>query len=483
VRAAKVELAAASVRAWWVMQFSDSVEIEIPESIREASGSATAIYEKLREKIAGKTAVVAICGLGYVGLPLALAIAENGSVVVALDIDAGKVEKINSGRSYVQEISSSSVEAARKTGRLRATSDFKQLRQADVIAICVPTPVHRNRSPDISHIVSIAESIADNARPGQLIILESTTYPGTTAEVLGPILARRGFLAGRDIFLAFSPERVDPGNFDYRTALVPKVVGGEGAMALDLAAAFYGGFCKTIVPVSSACTAEAVKLTENVFRAVNIALVNELKVVFANMGIDIWEVLDAAKTKPFGFMAFYPGPGPGGHCIPIDPLYLTWKAREFDVATNLIDHAAQINAAMPCYVVGRLCDEINQRFGKGLCGTRVLVLGIAYKRNIDDIRGSAAFKLMKLLEDRHAIVDYFDPYVPKIPRTDEHPSFAGRRSVGWDPEMLASYDAVLIATDHDGIDYKMLVDKSRLVVDTRNVCERVGVRSAKVAKA
>ena len=313
--------------------------------------------------------------------------------------------------------------------------------------------------------------------------MSSTTYPGTTTEVLGPIFAEQGLVPGRDIFLAFSPEREDPGNPNYHTTTIPKVVGGHGSFALDLAASFYRSFIKTVVPVSSPSTAEAVKLTENIFRAVNIALVNELKIIYSQMGIDIWEVIEAAKTKPFGFMPFYPGPGLGGHCIPIDPFYLTWKAREFDVTTRFIELAGQINAAMPQYVITRLAEELDQRFSKGLNGAHILVLGIAYKKNVDDMRESPTLKLMELLEGRRARVDYFDPHIPQIPKTREHPEFAGRVSIAFDAPALAQYDAALISTDHDSIDYKMLVDGSRLVIDTRNACERFGVKSEKVAKA
>ena len=300
---------------------------------------------------------------------------------------------------------------------------------------------------------------------------------------MAPVFAERGLTPGQDIFLAFSPEREDPGNPDYHTTTIPKIVGGQGPFALELAAAFYRSFITTVIPVSSPSTAEAVKLTENIFRAVNIALVNELKVIYSKMGIDIWEVIEAAKTKPFGFMPFYPGPGLGGHCIPIDPFYLTWKAREFDITTRFIELAGQINAAMPQYVITRLADELDRRYRKGLNGARILILGIAYKKNVDDMRESPALKLMQLLEDRGARVDYFDPYIPEIPRTREHPEFAGRTSTTFDPFALGQYDAALIATDHDNVDYQMLVDRSRLVIDARNACVRFGVKSDKVAKA
>jgi UDP-N-acetyl-D-glucosamine dehydrogenase len=440
-------------------------------------------YQKLQAKIADESATVAVCGMGYVGLPLAKAITERGFPVIGLDVDDDKVQRLNVGQSYIRHISSATIQNMLKTGRFRGTSDFREIASADVITICVPTPLSKYREPDLSYVVQTAEAIARHARPGQLIILESTTYPGTTVEVLGPIFAARGLTAGRDIFLAFSPEREDPGNAEYQTTKIPKVVGGQGQLALNLVAAFYGSFIDRVVPVSSPSTAEAVKLTENIFRAVNIALVNELKVIYSKMGIDIWEVIEAAKTKPFGYMPFYPGPGLGGHCIPIDPFYLTWKAREFEISTRFIELAGQINAAMPQYVITRLADELDRRFSKGLNGAHILVLGIAYKKNVDDMRESPTLKLMQLLEHRRAIADYYDPFIPEVPMTRDHPEFAGRRSISFDPPVIGKYDAALIATDHDPVDYEMLVESARLVVDTRNVCERYGVRSDKIAKA
>jgi UDP-N-acetyl-D-glucosamine dehydrogenase len=332
-------------------------------------------------------------------------------------------------------------------------------------------------------VVSTAESVAEHARPGQLIVLESTTYPGTTKEVLKPIFERRGFVSGENLFLAFSPEREDPGNPHFETATIPKVVGAEGEAALDLATAFYRKFLKAVVPVSSAATAEAVKLTENIFRAVNIALVNELKLIYTAMGIDIWEVIDAAKTKPFGFMPFYPGPGLGGHCIPIDPFYLTWKAREYEISTHFIELAGQINTSMPRYVLDRLAGALDQSCQRGLNGAKVLILGIAYKKNVADMRESPSLKLIELLESRGAVADYHDPFVPVIPMTREHAPLAGRESVSLDPATLVQYDAVLIATDHDQVDYAMVVENARIVVDTRNACERVGVARGNVVKA
>jgi len=447
------------------------------------SRAEPACYHLLLAKIGTKSATVAVCGMGYVGLPLSRAISEQGFPVIGLDIDDEKVERLNAGQSYIQHIPAANIKTMLKTGRFRASSDFGQIANADIITVCVPTPLNRYREPDLSYVTATAEVIARNARPGQLIILESTTYPGTTEEVLGPIFAASGLAPGRDVFLAFSPEREDPGNPEYHTTTIPKIVGGQGPLALELAASFYRSFIKRVVPVSSPSTAEAVKLTENIFRAVNIALVNELKVIYSKMGIDVWEVIDAAKTKPFGFMPFYPGPGLGGHCIPIDPFYLAWKAREFEITTRFIELAGQINAAMPQYVVTRLADELDRRFSKGLNGARILLLGIAYKKNVDDMRESPALKLMQILEGRRAQVHYFDPFIPEVPKTREHPEFAGRKSIAFDGSILSSYDVALIATDHDSVDYQLLVDCSRLVIDARNVCGRFGISSDKVVKA
>lgn len=453
------------------------------ESSLDNSTPSTTLYPTLKRKIEDRSAVIAVCGLGYVGLPLVRAIGANGFRVLGFDVDTQKVSKLNSGESYIRHISSETIAHFIASGRFVATSDFRRVGEADVIAICVPTPLTKHREPDLSYVIATATSIAKNARPGQLIVLESTTYPGTTKEVLAPIFAEEGLHSVRDIFLAFSPEREDPGNPNYETSTIPKVVGGDGTEALDLAAAFYGSFVRQVVPVSTPSTAEAVKLTENIFRAVNIALVNELKVIFSKMGIDIWEVIEAAKTKPFGFMPFYPGPGLGGHCIPIDPFYLTWKAHEYEIATRLIELAGEINTAMPSYVVARLSEELDRRFRKGLNGAHILLIGLAYKKNVDDIRESPTFKLMELLEKRGATVDYYDPFIVEVPETREHLEFAHRRAVPFEPARLASFDAALIATDHDSVDYLALVEHSRLVVDTRNVCQRLGIVHDKVAKA
>jgi UDP-N-acetyl-D-glucosamine dehydrogenase len=443
----------------------------------------TAHYLRLKTKIRDKSAVIAVCGLGYVGLPLARAIGINGFNIIGLDVDARKVDKLNAGQSYIQHIPAEFVSEMIKSDRFRATTDFMRIKDADVITICVPTPLTKHREPDLSYVISTTESIARNARPGQLVILESTTYPGTTMEVLKPILTRQGLQSGRDIFLAFSPEREDPGNAEFQTTKIPKVVGGDGAKALELATAFYSNFVTKVIAVSSPATAEAVKLTENIFRAVNIALVNELKIIFSQMGIDVWEVIQAASTKPFGFMPFYPGPGLGGHCIPIDPFYLTWKAREYDISTRFIELAGEINTMMPHYVVRQLGRELDARFAKGLVGARILMLGLAYKKNVDDIRESPSLKLTELLEKRGATVDYFDPYVLQVPEMREHAELTGRRSIQLNADTLATYDAALIATDHDAVDYAVVVAHSKLVIDTRNACARFGLISSNIVKA
>ncbi|MBF0095474.1 MAG: nucleotide sugar dehydrogenase, partial [Alphaproteobacteria bacterium] len=363
--------------------------------------SAADLLRRMRERAAR----VGVIGLGYVGLPLARAFAGKGFSCLGFDVDPAKVEALNAGRSYIRHIADADIAAMRATGRFEATGDFRRIAEADALLICVPTPLTRHREPDMSFIVGTGEAIAPHLRPAQLVVLESTTYPGTTTEVLRPILERGGLKAGEDIFLAFSPEREDPANPDFTTSTIPKVIGADDDMARSLASALYGAIVERLVPVSSTATAEAVKLTENIFRSVNIALVNELKLIFTRMGIDVWEVIEAAKTKPFGFMPFYPGPGLGGHCIPIDPFYLTWKAREFEVATRFIELAGQINTAMPAYVVDVLAEALGQRFERSLKGSRVLLLGMAYKKNVDDTRESPALKLIELIEKRGAVVD------------------------------------------------------------------------------
>ena len=427
----------------------------------------------LARRFADRKATVGIVGMGYVGLPLMLAATASGFRVLGFDIDLVKIEGLNAGRSPLKHIGDAPVQAARAAGLFEATADLTRSAEAEAILICVPTPLGPHREPNLGFVESTTRAIAPHLRQGQLIVLESTTWPGTTREVMKPILEAGGLRSGVDFFLAYSPEREDPGNIDFETSRIPKVVGGDGPAALLLAQALYDQLVVKTVPVSSPETAEAVKLTENIFRAVNIALVNELKLVFTSMGIDIFEVIEAARTKPFGYMPFYPGPGLGGHCIPIDPFYLTWKAQEFGIRTRFIELAGEINTAMPRFVVDRLAEAVDRRLGKGLSAARVLVVGLAYKKNVDDIRESPAFAVLELLEARGADVAYHDPHVAVIPRTREHASLAGRRSVPLDPASLRGFDAAVIVTDHDAVDYEALVAGCPLVVDTRNATRAV----------
>ena len=427
--------------------------------------------------------MIGIVGMGYVGLPLMLAVTAKDYRVLGFDIDAPKVEGLNRGRSPLKHIGDAVIEKVVAAGRFEATADLSRFGEADIVIICVPTPLGPHQEPDLSFVTETTRSIAKCLRRGQLVILESTTYPGTTEEVVRPILEAGGMRSGVDFFLAFSPEREDPGNADFTTHAIPKVVGGDGALALQLATAFYRRIVTRVVEVSSMQTAEAVKIVENVFRAVNIALVNELKLVFTRIGIDIFEVVDAAKTKPFGYMPFYPGPGLGGHCIPIDPFYLTWKAREYGIDTRFIELAGQINSTMPDYVVRRTAEMLDRHTGKGLSQARVLIVGVAYKKNVDDTRESPAFAIIDLLEERGAKVDYHDPHVHEIPRTREHAKLAGRRSVALDPVTVGSYDVAVIVTDHVAIDWQSLVNSAKLVIDTRNATAKVTGREGKVFSA
>lgn len=412
--------------------------------------------------------MIGIVGLGYVGLPLCLQFARSGVKVVGLDIDAGKVDALNEGRSYIHHVPSEEIAARLADGGFSASTEFHRVAECDAVVICVPTPLSKNREPDISYIISTANVIAPHLRKGTLVVLESTTYPGTTDGELREALEKgSGLKAGADFALAFSPEREDPGNPISKVAKIPKVVGGFTPSCLEKAVALYSKAVEKVVPVSSCRAAEATKLLENIFRSVNIALVNELKLVYDKMGIDIWEVIDAAKTKPFGFMPFYPGPGLGGHCIPIDPFYLTWKAREFGQATRFIELAGEINTSMPEYVIRRLADALNER-KKPLNGSRVLVVGLAYKSNVDDDRESPSYVLMDLLRRSGAEVAYYDPYVPVIRMTREHPHWVGTKSEVWNRERITSFDATLIATAHSNVNYGELLDWSQLVIDTRN---------------
>jgi UDP-N-acetyl-D-glucosamine dehydrogenase len=433
-----------------------------------------------KERIENKGVVVAVLGLGYVGLPLAREFASAGLKVVGFDIDEDKVRVLNSGRSIIKHVPHAQVRQIVKTGRFRATSDMAQLRKVDAILVCVPTPLTENREPDVQFIVSSTETIAKYLRPGQLVVLESTTYPGTTRELMAPILERSGFKAGRDFHLAYSPEREDPGNKDFTTKAIPKVVGGLTKKCRDMACLLYGAAIARTVPVSSLEAAEAAKILENVYRCVNIAMVNELKIVFDRMGIDVWEVIHAASTKPFGFKAFYPGPGLGGHCIPIDPFYLTWKARQYGMPTRFIELAGEINTSMPHYVVARTIDALNGR-RKSLKGSKVLVLGLAYKKDIDDLRESPSIELIELLRQKGAKVDYNDPYIPRTHKQRQHD--LKMRSRKLTATMLAGYDVVLISTDHSDYDYKWIVKHAKLVVDARNATAGVRGAGRKVVKA
>ncbi|MDQ0559992.1 UDP-N-acetyl-D-glucosamine dehydrogenase [Rhizobium mesoamericanum] len=440
-------------------------------------------YDILSNKIETRSAKAGVIGLGYVGLPLAIAIARSGFAVTGFDIDPKKIVSLDARRSYIDAVANDDLATEIDGGRFLATTDFAELAACDVIVICVPTPLTKHRDPDLSFVEATSRSIAEHLRAGQLVVLESTTYPGTTDDVVKVILEKTGLKSGTDFFVGFSPEREDPGNQHYHTATIPKVVAGDGPQALALMKGFYGAVVKTVVPVSSNATAEAVKLTENIFRSVNIALVNELKTVYAAMGVDVWEVIEAAKTKPFGYMPFFPGPGLGGHCIPIDPFYLTWKSREYELPTRFIELAGEINSAMPRYVVGKLAEALDMRSGKALSRSRVLVLGLAYKKNVADIRESPSLRLMEIIEERGGRADYHDPHVGEIPSTREYQHLKGRKSVDLTREVLEACDAVLVATDHDNLDYALIANSARLIVDTRNVFARLRLSADHIVKA
>ena len=423
-------------------------------------------------RIAERKAQVGVIGLGHIGLPLALAVSECGFPLIGFDVDDSTVASISEGKSPLRHLSQAAIEQARQTNQFSATTDFSGLEACDIIVICVPTPLASYREPDLSFVVEAAKNIAAHLRGSQLVVLASTSYPGTTAEVVRPIFEATGLREGFDFFLAYAGEREDPGNADYSTAQIPRVIGADNAAALEVASAFYEAFVDQVIPVCSTETAEAVKMTENVFRAVNIALVNELKIIYSKMGIDIFEVIAAAKTKPFGFMPFYPGPGIGGHCIPVDPFYLAWKAREFQVSARFIELAGEINAEMPRYVVDRVATVLDDERGRGLSLSRILLIGIAYKRDVDDTRESPAFAVMDLLQQRGALVDYHDPFVLTLPAMRNHPLLAGKRSIELTSNALQQYDIVVVVTDHSAVDWPTLVANAQLLVDTRNICAR-----------
>ncbi|WP_152053738.1 nucleotide sugar dehydrogenase [Tautonia marina] len=436
--------------------------------------------DALLEQIRQGSARVGIIGLGYVGLPLAQACATRGFPVLGFDTDPRKVQLLRDGQSYIGHIGPEAVRAMSAAG-FEPTSDLGRLGEADIVLICVPTPLGETREPDLSFVTNTARAIARTLRPGQLVVLESTTYPGTTRDEVQPILESGGLRAGADFFLAFSPEREDPGNPDFSAPTIPKVVGGLDPISTELAAAFYAQIVVKVVAVSSAEVAEACKILENTYRAVNIALVNELKILYDRMGIDVWEVIDAAKTKPFGFQAFYPGPGLGGHCIPIDPFYLSWVARRFGMSTRFIELAGEINTSMPEFVVHKVADALNDR-GKPVKGSRIALLGMAYKKDVDDPRESPGFELMELLLARGADVSYHDPHIPVLPSMRKYPNLR-MESQPLTPEYLASRDCVLIVTDHSAFDWPWIVAHAPLVIDTRNATRGVTEHRDRIVKA
>jgi len=438
-------------------------------------------YADLERKIREKNAKVGVVGLGYVGLPLLRAFIRAGFSTIGFDVDEAKVKKLNAGESYIGHIPSDWIREWVTTGRFEATADMGRLCEPDAILICVPTPLNESRDPDLQYIEGTTAAIAEVLRPDQLVVLESTTYPGTTREVMLPVLEAKGLKVGQDFYLAFSPEREDPGNPNFSADRIPKVVGGIEPKSTQLAVALYGHAVVQVIPVASAEVAEACKILENTYRAVNIAMVNELKVLFQRLGIDVWEVIEAAKTKPFGFQAFYPGPGLGGHCIPIDPFYLSWLARRHGMTTRFIELAGEINTSMPEYVIHRVICALNEH-AKPLKGSKVCILGMAYKKDVDDPRESPSFALMEMLLDGGAVVTYNDPHIPKLPKM-RHYRVPEMTSSELTAEFLASQDCVLIATDHSAYDYNFIVRHAPLIVDTRNATRNVTVGREKIRKA
>jgi UDP-N-acetyl-D-glucosamine dehydrogenase len=433
----------------------------------------------LLDKIKKKEAKIGVVGLGYVGLPLVIEFCKSGFSVTGLDIDQNKIEALSKGKSFIKHIPDEKIQTLNEVGSFNASSDFSLVENLDCVLICVPTPLNKNREPDMSYIVNTSQQISHHIKKDQLIILESTTYPGTTQEVLLPELESRSGLKGNvDFFVAYSPEREDPNNKDFTTSSIPKVIGADHPVGLETSQALYSNIINETVPVSSTRVAEATKLMENIFRSVNIALVNELKMVFDKMEIDIWEVIEASSTKPFGFMPFYPGPGLGGHCIPIDPFYLTWKAREYNVSTKFIELAGEVNISMPEYVLKKTFGALNQS-GTSVKNSKILLLGLAYKKNVDDHRESVTFKIMDLLSENGATVDYNDPYIPEIMPVRKYKQFVGKKSVPL--ENLNQYDLTIILTDHSSYNYEAIVEQSKIVVDTRNACSKI--KSDKINKA
>jgi UDP-N-acetyl-D-glucosamine dehydrogenase len=440
------------------------------------------LFTTLEQKIADKTAKIGIIGLGYVGLPLIRAYITGGFQTIGFDVDPSKIEKLKAGKSYIEHIPSEWIGKCVKNGSFVPTADLSRLGEADAVLICVPTPLSESRDPDLFYVESSTEAIAKTLRKGQLIVLESTTYPGTTREVMLPILEKSGLKAGKDFLLAFSPEREDPGNPDFSAERIPKLVGGLDALSGRIATDLYSRAIGQVIPVSSCEVAEAAKIVENTYRCVNIAMVNELKIIFDRLGIDVWEVIDAAKTKPFGFQAFYPGPGLGGHCIPIDPFYLSWCARKAGLTTRFIELAGEINTSMPLYVVRRVGDALNEQ-KKSLNGSKILVLGAAYKKDVDDPRESPSFELMERLLTKGVKVSYNDPHIPALPKMRHWKTLPAMKSIKLTEDTLASFDCVLIATDHSAYDYDFIVKNSQLVVDTRNATKNVKTGRKKIVKA
>ena len=438
-------------------------------------------FEILNEKIESRNALIGVVGLGYVGLPLIDAFYKAGFKCLGFDVDPNKIDALNAGQSYIAHISNDIVKQWVDATKLEATSDMKRLNEPDAILICVPTPLSESRDPDLKYVVQTTQAIASVARSGQLIVLESTTYPGTTRDVMVPILEQSGLTIGSDLFVAYSPEREDPGNEKFVAATIPKVVGGYDEPSRDIANAIYSKAVTKTVPVNSCEVAEACKILENTYRSVNIAMANELKVLFDKIGIDIWEVIDAAKTKPFGFQAFYPGPGLGGHCIPIDPFYLSWVARKHEIPTKFIELAGEINTSMPLYVVHKVAEALNS-LGKPVRDSRIGILGVAYKKNVDDPRESPSFKLIELLAERGANLTYCDPHIPRLPRMRSF-DVPEMESSEMTAEYLAGLDCALIATDHSAFDYEFLVRHSQLIVDTRNATQHVREGRSKIWKA
>jgi len=434
----------------------------------------------LLAKINKQEAKIGVVGLGYVGLPLLMEFVEEGFQTIGFDIDDKKVNSLNEGKSYIKHIDSARVQKVRSTNLFEASADFSRIKEVDCILICVPTPLTRHREPDVSYIADTGETISKYLQKGQLVILESSTYPGTTEELLKPILEKSGLKGDEDFWVAFSPEREDPNNPKFNTKTIPKVIGANTEYGRKVTQALYDKVIVETVPVSSSQAAEATKLLENIFRSVNIALVNEMKMIMDKMGIDVWEVINAAKTKPFGYMPFYPGPGLGGHCIPIDPFYLTWKAREYEINTRFIELAGEINTSMPFWVVNKVMDALNDH-GKSLKNSKVLVLGAAYKKDIDDPRESPSFKLMEILINKGAKVDYNDPFVPELPSMRMYD--IQRKSIDLTPENLAKYDCVLVSTDHSQYDFEFIVKHSQLIVDTRNSTGEIKNYKEKIVKA